>query len=126
MGLCGRGRSDLAAQTQYCGIFLTPTLRNVATRRVFFHNGVYHTLDQVMAFYNERDTAPQKIYPETRSGTVMKYNDLPVRFHKNVDIADAPFNRQLGERPAMSAADVRDVIAFLKTLSDGYDAGDSH
>ena len=38
-----RSASDMAKQTQYCGMFLTPTLRNSATRSVFFHNGVYHT-----------------------------------------------------------------------------------
>jgi cytochrome c peroxidase len=35
-GLCGPLRSDQATQHQYCGMFKTPTLRNVATRRVFF------------------------------------------------------------------------------------------
>ena len=29
---------------------------------VFFHNGVFHTLDQVMAFYNERSISPRKFY----------------------------------------------------------------
>ena len=52
MGLCGPHRTDLARQTQYCGMFLTPTLRNSATRHAFFHNGVYHSLDQVLTFYN--------------------------------------------------------------------------
>ena len=27
---------------EYCGLFRTPTLRNVATRQTFFHNGVIH------------------------------------------------------------------------------------
>lgn len=36
MGLCGPYRTDLAAQTQYCGMFLTPTLRNSTTRHAFF------------------------------------------------------------------------------------------
>jgi cytochrome c peroxidase len=31
-------------------MFLTPTLRNVALRRVFFHNGVFHSLTQVLDF----------------------------------------------------------------------------
>ena len=60
MGVCGPFRSDMANQTQYCGMFLTPTLRNSATRGVFFHNGVYHTLKQVMDFYNLRNTEPGK------------------------------------------------------------------
>jgi cytochrome c peroxidase len=37
-------------------MFLTPTLRNTATRRAFFHNGVFQSLEQVLDFYNFRDT----------------------------------------------------------------------
>ena len=44
LGVCGPIRTDIADQTQYCGMFVTPTLRNTATRHVFFHNGVFHTL----------------------------------------------------------------------------------
>lgn len=42
---------------------VTPTLRNVDHRRVFFHNCVCHTLKQVLNFYNLRAVAPAKIYP---------------------------------------------------------------
>ena len=35
-----------------------PTLRNVATRAVFFHNGVIHSLDDAVKFYAQRDTQP--------------------------------------------------------------------
>jgi cytochrome c peroxidase len=44
MGLCGPLRQDQAGQSKLCGLFKTPTLRNVATRGVFFHNGRFHTL----------------------------------------------------------------------------------
>ncbi len=44
VGICGPYRTDLASQTQFCGMFLTPTLRDAATRKVFFHNGMYHSL----------------------------------------------------------------------------------
>lgn len=120
MGVCGPLRDDLAKQTQYCGMFLTPTLRNVAGRKVFFHNGVYHDLRQVMDFYNLRDTAPEKIYPRDASGKVQKYNDLPRQYHANIDSADAPLDRKLGDQPAMTDRDIEDIIAFMKTLSDGY------
>lgn len=120
MGVCGPFRNDLAKQTQYCGMFLTPTLRNVAERKVFFHNGVYHDLKQVMDFYNLRNTSPEKIYPKDAAGNVQKFNDLPVQFQANIDVADAPFDRKFGDKPAMSDQDIQDIIAFLKTLSDGY------
>ena len=121
LGICGPFRSDMQAQTQYCGMFGTPTLRNVATRQVFFHNGVYHSLQQVMDFYNFRDTDPGKIYPREANGTVMKANDIPAQYRDNLDVADPPFDRKLGETPAMSAQDEQDIIAFLKTLTDGFD-----
>ncbi len=120
LGICGPYRTDMAKETQYCGLFLTPTLRNVATRHVFFHNGVYHTLQQVMDFYDFRDTDPERIYPRGANGHVEKYNDIPPRYQANVDIVDPPFNRHPGEKPAMTAADETDIIAFLKTLTDGY------
>ncbi|KQR78912.1 cytochrome C peroxidase [Burkholderia sp. Leaf177] len=123
MGVCGPFRSDIKEQTQYCGMFLTPTLRNAATRQVFFHNGVYHSLDDVMAFYNERNTAPEKFYPKGADGKVNKYDDLPAQFHANVDVADAPFDRKLGDKPAMTDQEMKDIIAFLHTLDDGYRKG---
>lgn len=120
LGICGPYRSDMSADTQYCGMFTTPTLRNVTTRRVFFHNGVYRTLQQVMDFYNFRDTAPEKIYPRQR-GTVQKFDDLPPRYRDNVDVADPPFDRHAGDTPAMTPDDEADIIAFLQTLDDGYE-----
>jgi len=120
LGICGPTRTDMADQTQFCAMFATPTLRNVATRRTFFHNGVFATLQEVLDFYNFRDTDPQKVYPRGADGTVLKYDDIPVRFHANVDVADPPFDRHLGETPAMTAQDESDIIAFLQTLTDGY------
>ncbi len=119
IGLCGPFRTDLKNQPQYCGMFLTPTLRNVAQRPVYFHNGVYHSLKQVLDFYNFRDVQPGKIYP-TVDGQVQKYDDLPLQYRANVDVTDPPLNRKLGEKPAMTAQDMRDIIAFLHTLNDGY------
>ncbi len=119
LGLCGPFRSDLKSQTQYCGMFVTPSLRNVALRHAFFHNGVYHHLREVLDFYALRDTQPEKIYP-VRHGIVQKFNDVPAKYRENVDVVDAPFNRQAGQPPALSAADRQDIIAFLRTLTDGY------
>jgi cytochrome c peroxidase len=121
MGICGPFRADMAKQTQYCGMFLTPTLRNSATRGVFFHNGVYHDLKQVMDFYNLRDTDPAKIYPRDAAGKIVKYNDLPVQYQANIDVADPPFDRKFGDKPAMTDQDISDIIAFVKTLNDGYE-----
>jgi cytochrome c peroxidase len=123
MGICGPFRTDMTKETQYCGMFLTPTLRNSASRKVFFHNGVYRTLKQVMDFYNLRNTSPEKIYPRDASGKVMVYDDLPEKYHANIDVADAPFDRKFGDKPAMTDQDINDIIAFVKTLDDGYQSG---
>jgi cytochrome c peroxidase len=120
LGLCGPFRSDLRAQTQYCGMFLTPTLRNVAMRHAFFHNGVFHSLRAVLDFYNDRDVAPDKVYPRAGDGSVARFDDVPVAYRRNVDVEDPPFDRNPGDAPAMSAADETDIIAFLGTLTDGY------
>ena len=101
-------------------MFLTPTLRNVALRHVFFHNGVLHSLRQVRDFYVNRDLHPERFYPLTATGDVIKYDDLPARYRTNVGIVDPPFNRHPGDPPALTPAEIQDVIAFLDTLTDGY------
>jgi cytochrome c peroxidase len=120
MGICGPYRTDMARQTQYCGMFLTPTLRNVATRHAFFHNGVFHSLRQVLDFYDFRDVDPGRVYPRATNGKVEKFNDLPRKYRANIDVTDPPFNRKPSEKPAMTPQDEADIIAFLKTLTDGY------
>ena len=120
LGVCGPYRTDMARETRYCGLFLTPTLRNVATRQVFFHNGVYHSLKAVLDFYDFRDIEPQQVYPRRRDGTIAKFDDIPPEYVGNIDVTDPPFDRKPGDPPAMSAAEERDIIAFLETLTDGY------
>jgi cytochrome c peroxidase len=119
LGLCGPLRKDLAGRAEYCGLFRTPTLRNVARKRVFLHNGVFHALEDVVRFYAERDTAPEKWYPRDANGAALKFDDLPVRYRGNVDRAP-PFGEYPGERPRLNDADVHDIVAFLNALSDGY------
>jgi cytochrome c peroxidase len=117
LGLCGPRRHDLQGETAYCGYFKTPTLRNTAHRRQYFHNGRFTTLEQVLRFYAERDTAPQRWYP-MRGGRVDKFDDLPQRYRSNVDSSDGPLDRQRGQPPALAAADIDDLAAFLRTLDD--------
>ena len=120
LGLCGPERKDFRDRPEYCGLFKTPSLRNVARRRVFMHNGVFTSLRQVIEFYVERDTDPGKWYAHNADGTVEKYDDLPAAYHDNVNV-DPPFDRKPGDKPALDAAEIDDVIAFLGTLTDGYE-----
>jgi cytochrome c peroxidase len=116
LGLCGPERQDLAGHLEYCGEFRVPTLRNVAVRRAFFHNGVFHSLSRVVAFYAERDTNPRKWYPKIR-GRVEAFDDLPPAYRKNVNV-EPPFGGKPGAAPALDKAEMRDLLAFLKTLTD--------
>lgn len=118
MGLCGPVRTDQRDDNAYCGQFKTPSLRNVATRGAFFHNGRFHSLEEALRFYVQRDTAPQKWYPHP--GGPQQFDDLPVALQDNVDRIDAPFTQQQGGQPVWSETDIQDVAAFLRTLTDGY------
>ena len=118
LGLCQR--ADLAGRDDLCGAFKVPSLRNVALRKAFFHNGRFKTLKEALTFYVQRDTAPEKWYPRAADGTVRKFDDLPAAYARNVNVSEAPYNRRAGEAPALSDAEIDDVIAFLKTLSDGH------
>lgn len=119
LGLCGPLRTDLAGRAEYCGLFRTPSLRNVALRKSFFHNGLVHSLREAIAFYVERDTMPGKWYPHDAQGRVLKYDDLPAQYRSNIN-EEPPFGGKLGDKPLLSAAEIDDMIAFLNTLTDGY------
>lgn len=118
LGLCER--SDLAGRADLCGAFKVPSLRNVAQRHALFHNGRFATLKDAITFYVQRDTNPEKWYPRNPDGSVNKFDDLPAQYRVNVNTAEVPYNRRPGDAPALSDAEVDDVIAFLATLNDGY------
>jgi cytochrome c peroxidase len=105
-------------------MFKVPTLRNVATRQVFMHNGQFTSLSQVIDFYNTRDTNPSAWYPTVASnGVVQKLNDLPPAYQPNVDITDIPFGLAPGAIPYMTPQNEADLLCFLETLTDGYVQG---
>lgn len=112
LGLCGPLRTDLAGQDEFCGLFKTPTLRNVATRQVFFHNGRFHTLTEAVRFYADRDAFPKRYY-----GAHGQTSDLPDRYSANVN-REAPFEAQRPGKPSLNDADINDLVAFLHTLTD--------
>ncbi len=119
LGLCGPQRTDLATQRELCGAFKVPSLRNVSRTAPYFHNGRFQTLEDVIAFYVRRDTNPEEWYPTGPDG-VEKFDDLPVALQRNVNTTEAPYDRQLGGQPALNPAEIDDVVAFLRTLDDGY------
>ena len=120
LGLCARPAGDLAARRDLCGAFKVPSLRNVALRGAYFHNGRFSSLKEALTFYVQRDTHPEKWYPRGADGVLRKFDDLPAALHGNVNTREAPYNRRPGDLPALSDAEIDDLIAFLGTLSDGY------
>ena len=143
-------RPAVSGTTSLCGFFKVPTLRNVALTAPYFHNGAYSTLQQVLEWYVSRDinnnagnnptpvaAASALGNPYAAAGTfyltaggdpdLYQYNDLPVEFDANVNIGEVPYTPPAfagGQAPTLSAADIADVIAFLCTLTDGYDPQD--
>jgi cytochrome c peroxidase len=112
-GLCEH--EDALGQTtddRWCGSFRTPSLRNVATRSAFMHNGAFSSLRDVVAFYATRTTTPQRWYPRE------KYDDLPAKYRQYVNDQVPPYNRAEGDPAALDDAEIDDVVAFLGTLTD--------
>ncbi len=73
------------------GKFKTPGLRNIAVTAPYMHNGMFKTLEEVVDYYND----PKKIVPDA------------------VNIDDA-LKQPLG----LTDKEKKDIIAFLKTLTD--------
>ncbi|HEY5718290.1 MAG TPA: hypothetical protein VIS52_07310 [Motiliproteus sp.] len=92
------GLSPFADSDAETGKFKVPTLRNIALTAPYMHNGVFETLEEVVACYNRRDVSD-------RWGAAEVSSDV------NGD--------ELGDLK-LTSADEDALVAFLKTLSDGY------
>ncbi|WP_229503884.1 cytochrome-c peroxidase [Massilia putida] len=113
-GLCATGRAKGWRDSgQWCGYFRTPSLRNVAARQRYMHNGVFSNLRDVVAFYATRAIEPERWYKDGRL-----FDDVAPRHQGNVNVATMPYNRRKGMRPALDDADIDAIVAFLRTLTD--------
>ena len=120
LGLCGPDRTDLADRTELCGAFKVPSLRNVALTAPYFHNGRFQTLLELVRFYVRRDTNPEEWYPLDTNGVPQKFNDLPPGLVGNVNTVEVPYNRKPGDLPTLDENEIQDLLAFLQTLTDGF------
>lgn len=120
LGLCAREGGDLRSRSDLCGFFRTPSLRNVALRQALFHNGRFKTLHDAVAFYARRDTHPEQFYPRAADGSIERFDDLPSALRGNVPTQEAPYDRRPGDPPVLTDDEVDDVVAFLRTLTDGW------
>ena len=85
------GRYLITGDSLDRGKFKTPGLRNVAVTAPYMHNGMFETLDQVLAYYN-----------------------APGHFIDGALNIDSALRQPLRLTPA----EKKDIIAFLKTLTD--------
>ena len=113
LGLCDRTNNPQVTDPRLCGQFRTPSLRNVATRHFFMHNGVFTKLRDVVAFYATRDTQPNRWYPGGVS-----YDDVPESYRQYVNVITPPYNRQLGDTPDLDDDEIDAIVSFLQTLND--------
>ncbi len=112
LGLAGPKRTAPVGLADAAGQFKVPTLRNVAMKSAFMHNGRFTTLTEVVSFYATRDLDPKRWYPDG-----VQFNDLPANQRGNVTHRP-PLDLRPGAKPRLLPGDVADVVAFLGTLTD--------
>jgi cytochrome c peroxidase len=101
---------------KFKGRFQVPTLRNVDKRpydgfvKAYMHNGYLKSLKEVMHFYNTRDVLP-RCAPNDPGEKISCWPAPEDPENLNT--------RQLGNL-GLSDDDENAVVAFLKTLTDGY------
>ncbi|MES1173068.1 MAG: cytochrome c peroxidase [Myxococcales bacterium] len=114
LGLCERADKVVpSSAAENCVRFRTPSLRNVAVRGSYMHNGVFTSLRDVVAFYATRATDPKRWY---KSG--VKFEDVPAKYRGSVNVSSIPYNRREGDAPALSDQEIDAIVAFLQTLTD--------
>jgi cytochrome c peroxidase len=98
-----------------------PTLRNVDLRtpglvKAYGHNGYFKSLEGIVHFYNTRDVKPVCSSNHTEASAISQDCWPPPEVPENVNSAE------LGNL-GLSVEEEAAIVAFLKTLSDGYVPG---
>jgi cytochrome c peroxidase len=100
------------------GKMRVPTLRNVDLRptpnsvKAYMHNGVFKSLEEVVRFYNTRDALRVCTPGDTRADWGVVCWPAP-EVSQNINLGE------LGNL-GLSSQDEAALVAFLRTLSDGY------
>ncbi|MEB3200704.1 MAG: cytochrome c peroxidase [Synechococcaceae cyanobacterium] len=100
------------------GKFKVPTLRNVDRRpradfvRSYMHNGYFRSLEQVVDFYNSRDTKPRCQERFLSADQAEQQGCWPE------PEVPATVNRSELGNLGLSPEEQRDLVSFLKTLTD--------
>jgi cytochrome c peroxidase len=108
------GRADIAARDPAgaeIGKHKVMSLRNIAVTAPYGHNGVFKTLEQTVHFYNTRDTLTRLADNNDPNFGITGWPSP--EFSQNLNVVE------LGNL-GLSAAEEADVVAFMRTLTDGY------
>ena len=113
-------RSDYASfAEENMGKSKVPTLRNVDLRpsndfvKAYGHNGYFKSLEGIVHFYNTRDVLP------TCPGDYTEAQAMAANCWPAPEFAGTVNREELGNL-GLSSEEEADIVAFLKTLSDGY------
>ena len=96
-----------------------PTLRNVDKRpspdfvKAYSHNGYFKSLEGIVHFYNTRDVLP------VCAGDYTEAQALAANCWPAPEVAENVNRDELGDL-GLTAEEESDIVAFLRTLSDGY------
>ena len=113
LGLCEHdGSHGQTRDSRFCGAFRTPSLRNVAVRPSFMHNGAFTRLRDVVAFYATRRNGPQAL---VRARLVRRPSSVLPRERER---RHRPVRSQLRGTPALDEGEIDALVAFLETLTD--------
>jgi len=116
-----RGLADFAPKDfdveSVCGAFKVPTLRNVELTAPYLPQWRPGTLRDAVLF-TRRATPIRSAVSPAADGSVAKFNDLPEKYHGNVNVKEVPYDRRLGQGPRLSERDIDALVAFLQTLTD--------
>lgn len=96
------------------GKFKVPTLRNIALTAPYMHNGYFMTLRGTVDFYNTRDTKP--VCPQA---LVAEDEAIAKGCWPAAEVADNVNTDELGKLK-LSEQEVDDIVAFMRTLTDGW------
>lgn len=110
------GRPDIADNDPLglqMGKHKVMTLRNIELTPPYAHNGVFATLEEIVHFYNTRDTLALCTDNNDPGFGVTCWPAPEVPQNVNVD--------ELGDL-RLTADQEADIVAFMKTLSDGWGA----
>lgn len=100
------------------GKFKVPTLRNIELTGPYMHNGYFKTLRGTVVFYNDRDKKPPCGNP-VGEDAALKRKCWPAP-----EVAANVNHDELGDL-GLSEREIDDIVAFMKTLTDGWQAADS-